>query len=198
MLTESLQIISFKNLIDMGCGTGQLLIELAHLKPDAHFIGIDSDEQKLNEARHRVQEARIASRVSLLAKDCTQTSLPAHSADVAVFRNVLHHVKDLSIVFREVNRILCPGSFFFIQDGTRMPEIQFEEMNEELRPLGIPLDIHPGFDTDTLTKQLSEHGFNVEQVTIVGKATFATPPYTTKEYVTDAFLLSATKSEDLS
>jgi len=145
----------------MGCGTGQLLIELAHLKPHAHFIGIDSDEQKLNEARHHMQEARVASRVTLFAKDCVQTSLPAHSADVVVFRNVLHHVKDLPIVFREVNRILCPGCYFFIQDGTRMPEVLFEEMNEELRPLGVPLDVHHGFDTAALTKLLSEHGFNV-------------------------------------
>lgn len=196
MPVQYLQNVPFRNLVDMGCGTGQLLIELAHRKPNAHFIGIDRDEQVLDEARNQIQGTAIASRITVLAEDCVKTSLLACSADVVVFRSLLHHIEDVAAAFREANRILCHGGCLLIRDGKRMSETLFEEMNEQLRSLGLPPEVHPGFDIGNLTKHLSTHDFRVEQVIAVGEATFATPPYTTKVYATDTFLLSARKSKD--
>lgn len=194
MLVQYLQTLSFTHLVDMGCGTGDLLRELAPLKPQAHFTGIDRDQQILVEARHRLQGTAFASHITWLAEDCTQTSLSAGSADVVLFVRLLHHLEDPAAALEEANRILVRGGYLLIREGQRLPDPLFAEMNEQLRKQGLPPEVHPGFEVEELTKYLDAQGFTVDHVFSEGSATFATPPYTTKVYATNAFLLSAQKS----
>jgi len=131
--------------------------------------------------------------LSLLAEDCAQTSLPACSADAVLFARLFHRLEDPAAALCEANRILMRGGYLLIREGQRLPEHLFEEINEQLRQRSLLPEIHPGFDVEELTKHLDSQGFNVEHVLSVGEATFATTPYTTKVYATDAFLLSAQK-----
>lgn len=119
--------------------------------------------------------------------------LATGSADVIVFRGLLHHVKEIGLAFAEVQRVLCEGGRLLVQDGTRMPDSVFEEMNEALSRSGLPQEVHPGFDIEELTEELSVHGLVVEEVIKAGVATFAAPPYTPRVYSTGLFLLSARK-----
>ena len=120
--------------------------------------------------------------------------LAADSTDVIVFRGLLHHVREIALAFAEVQRVLCEGGCLLIQDGKRMPDALFEEMNEALTRSGLPREVHPGFDIEELTEKLGTHGLVVEDVIEAGVATFTTPPYTPQVYSTGLFLLSARKA----
>lgn len=57
---KHLQTLSFNCLVDMGCGAGEFIVELAGSRPEAHFIGIDIDEGVLGEAWSKVHDAHLA------------------------------------------------------------------------------------------------------------------------------------------
>lgn len=194
MLLKHLQTLPFSRLVDMGCGTEEFIVELARLRPQAHFIGIDVDESALGEARSRACDSHLDSRGDFVCGECLNVPLAAGSAGVIVFRGLLHHVKEIALALAEVQRVLCEGGFLLVQNGKRMPDLLFEEMNEALSRSGLPREVHPGFDVEELTEELSAHGLMVEEIVEGGTATFATPPYTPKIYSTGLFLLSARKA----
>lgn len=49
-----------ERLLDVGCGTGSLLVDLAKACPQAELIGIDPDEQALAAARAKAREAGVS------------------------------------------------------------------------------------------------------------------------------------------
>lgn len=195
MLLKDLQSLPFGCLVDVGCGTGETLIEWAGAKPHAHFIGIDIAETVLHTAYNRAKESRWASRVVFACGDCLNIPLASDTTEVIVFRGLLHHVEDVSRVFAEVRRVLRKDGLVLIQDGKRMSDQLFHEMNEELSQSGLPRETHPGFDIEELSNRLKAYNLLVEETIQTGIATFATPPYTKRVYSTGLFLISARKTE---
>ena len=70
--------------LDIGCGDGQLAIELAR-KTDLFVYGIDSSAEKINEARENAIDAGIyGSRVMFLQAELEATKLPDFFANLVV------------------------------------------------------------------------------------------------------------------
>jgi SAM-dependent methyltransferase len=61
------------SLLELACGSGRLLIPLAH--EDYTITGVDTSEKMLSLARERLQEARLFSRVTLAQQDMTALRL---------------------------------------------------------------------------------------------------------------------------
>lgn len=80
-------------LLDLGCGSGRLLVRLAHGRPDAHIIGLDLSEPMLETGRQLVQREGLADRVELRRGDITafDTELPER-LDVISCNFALHHL----------------------------------------------------------------------------------------------------------
>lgn len=188
-----IQTLPFNTLIDMGCGTGDTIVEIADLRSQAYFIGLDVDDSALGKARERIRDGLRITRVDFVCGNCSSVPLAADSVDVIIFRALLHHIEQIECAFDEAKRILRKGGFLLIQDGEEIPMPLFEEMNTALRQGELPSEMHPGFNIDKLTEQLKKHNLVKEAVIREGVATFATPPYAPKVYSTGLFLLSARK-----
>ena len=52
-LLDRAQIRPAHRILDLGCGTGSLLIQLKQLYPDTDVVGLDPDLQALARARHK-------------------------------------------------------------------------------------------------------------------------------------------------
>ncbi len=105
--------------LDLACGTADLLLQLATLNLETQFIGLDLSESMLELARERCAERQLEN-VRFLREDCRSLSSFADcSADVVTSTMAFHHLantEDLFETFRQINRILRPKGAIYIAD----------------------------------------------------------------------------------
>lgn len=99
------------SIVDLGCGTGQLLPILA--TSAARVVGVDREAAMLEVAAVR---AAGLPNVELQRGLLDALPLPSGGTDLALCGLVLHHVRELAPVFTEVARVLVPGGRWVIVD----------------------------------------------------------------------------------
>ncbi|KJS53984.1 hypothetical protein VM98_22095 [Streptomyces rubellomurinus subsp. indigoferus] len=72
LMAEVIAQLGLGRLLDLGCGTGSLLRDLAERGPDFTGWGLDANAAMCERARHSLAEAGLAARVSVLHGDCTR------------------------------------------------------------------------------------------------------------------------------
>jgi cyclopropane fatty-acyl-phospholipid synthase-like methyltransferase len=110
------------SLLDLGCGSGGLLVELAHSLPTWRMIGIDAGPNMLNLAQQAIAQARLAHRVS-----CLKVHLPRDEAllephlpfDAIVSNSLLHHLADPMTLWTTISRLTTPGLRVVVMDLSR-------------------------------------------------------------------------------
>lgn len=135
------------NLLEIGIGTGALLIELATLA--GKVIGVDHSPAMLEEARRRLAEAGLNG-IDLRLGEMTHLPLPDSSVDCAVLNMVLHHAADPVAVLDEVLRVLGQAGTLLMADLTRHER---EAAREQLADQWL------GFEADELHGWLRGAGF---------------------------------------
>lgn len=92
-------------ILDLACGPGPLLLELATLYPDCRFIGVDLSEPMLSEL-HRQKEALALTNVDTLCEDIRALpSLGTQAIDVVITTSALHHLPDIESLESTMQRI---------------------------------------------------------------------------------------------
>lgn len=98
-----------KRILELGCGTGSVAVAVA--QQGAVVIGIDTSDERLAEARARDDAAEV--RVDWHHGDLADLAfLRADSIDAVVSVHALSEVDDVARLFRQVERVLRPGSAF--------------------------------------------------------------------------------------
>ena len=107
-LLEQLDLGRARAALDVGCGPGIDVPEMARLMPDdAHISGVDISETMIAEARRRT--ASLGARVSLRTGDAADLPYPDQAFDVCRVATVLQHVPDPARVIAEMARVTKPG-----------------------------------------------------------------------------------------
>jgi ubiquinone/menaquinone biosynthesis C-methylase UbiE len=104
---------------DLGCGPGQLVIELARRSPGLRVTGIDLSDEMIARGQDNARRAGVADRVSFRRGDAQQIPFPDASLDLVVSTLSLHHWSDPVAVLDEIARVLRPGGSFLIFDLRR-------------------------------------------------------------------------------
>lgn len=111
---EEVHLTAGERLLDIGCGTGTLLLEAVRKTPGAHLTGIDPDPQILSLAQRKLQ----AYQIELVQASAEQLPFPPMSFDVVVSTLVFHHlpmeIKRHAIA--EVARVLTAEGLFLLAD----------------------------------------------------------------------------------
>ncbi|MCP4004975.1 MAG: methyltransferase domain-containing protein [bacterium] len=124
-LFDQLALRSGEDLLELGCGSGNLWRENAGRIPDDMRILLsDSSEGMLEQARERLRA--LEARVEFQHIDIAAIPLKDESFDIALANHMLYHVADREQALREVHRILRPGGRFFASttDWTHLIEIR--------------------------------------------------------------------------
>jgi ubiquinone/menaquinone biosynthesis C-methylase UbiE len=105
------------DVLDLGCGTGTLAVDLA--RAGAHVIGVDGDEDVLRRAAAKARDAGVT--VELRAGLADAIPLADASVDAVVCSLLLHHLSpaDKAIALRECRRVLRPGGRLLVADWGR-------------------------------------------------------------------------------
>lgn len=116
-----------QSVLDLGCGTGTLVIMLRQAQPSGFIAGIDIDDEMLVRAKNKAEGAGTV--VAIMQGNAIMLPLADNNFDTAVSSLVLHHLKGGQKVaaMRDVYRVLRPGGRFYIADfgppntvGTRL------------------------------------------------------------------------------
>jgi SAM-dependent methyltransferase len=102
--------------VEIGCGTGNLLLLAARAVPSATLIGLDPDPGALAVARRKARRAGVALRLDRGYAD--RLPYPDGSVDRVLSAFMLHHLPgdQQQAALREVHRVLAPGGRLHLLD----------------------------------------------------------------------------------
>jgi malonyl-CoA O-methyltransferase len=99
-----------RSILDVGCGTGRLLLRLGEAYPAARLTGVDPAPGMARIAGHR---DGIAAMVGVAER----LPLRAGSADLVVTTMSFHHWADQRLGLAEIRRVLAPGGHLLLADA---------------------------------------------------------------------------------
>ena len=105
-------------LIDIGCGTGHLLVQIAK-KFSLELVGIDVSSEVLEHAKNRVEVNGLEAKISLREGNAENLPFSTNSADFIVSTLSLHHWVNPTPVIYEIYRVLKENGTFLIFDFRR-------------------------------------------------------------------------------
>lgn len=108
---ERLPIREGQRLLDVGCGTGQLLAALQNRMASAHLAGVDPSSEMLAVAR-----SRLANDLPLVAARAESLPFLDASFDWIVSTSVFHYFREPQAALREFHRLLKPTGSLVITD----------------------------------------------------------------------------------
>jgi ubiquinone/menaquinone biosynthesis C-methylase UbiE len=108
--------------LDLGCGPGVSAIELARLRPDARFVGLDIAPRMLNEARRRLRATALPQgQIHLVLGDASQLPFPSDSIDALTGHSLLYLVPDRAATLAEGRRVLHTGGQLIFMEPNERP-----------------------------------------------------------------------------
>lgn len=120
------------NILDLGCGTGQITRRLASHYPQAQVLGIDILESSLAIAR---QGDVFGGRIRYARGDAFVLEQGDASFELVVCRHLSQAVPDFSQVLAEITRVLKPGGWLHL-------------LSEDYGMLHMPVPPEGSFDPD--------------------------------------------------
>ena len=137
-IDKQLDLLSDKEILDFGGGTGLLALPLA--KQAKSVTLVDISEKMLEQARLKAEQQAIKN-IQFLEQDLLQNPLK-QEFDLIVVSRVLHHMSDLDTALSLFHQYLKEDGQLLIADFTKT------EAN------------HHGFEWSALENKLMEHGFS--------------------------------------
>ncbi len=106
-------------LVDIGCGSGNLIVKIAKKIPSLELVGIDISNEILELAKQRAIKESLGKKIDFKTGTVEELPFPDNSVDFIVSTLSLHHWLNPEIVFKEINRVLKEDGNFLIFDFRR-------------------------------------------------------------------------------
>jgi demethylmenaquinone methyltransferase / 2-methoxy-6-polyprenyl-1,4-benzoquinol methylase len=104
--------------LDVGCGTGDVAIEILRQAPDSSVSGIDRSEKMVEIGRAKTDEAGLENSISLDIGDVLDLAFPDNYFDGAITSFCIRNVTDRRRGITEICRVIRPGGLFVILELT--------------------------------------------------------------------------------
>ncbi len=116
MALELSEIVDGEKVLDVGCGSGTLLIEAKARYPNSDLAGIDPDEKILRLAESKLERAGLKAR--LVQGFAQELPFPSASFDLVISTLIFHHLSSPVKVkaTREIYRVLKEKGRFLLAD----------------------------------------------------------------------------------
>ncbi|MCH7520340.1 MAG: class I SAM-dependent methyltransferase [Candidatus Marinimicrobia bacterium] len=125
-------------ILEFGCGTGSLAVELAG--KGAQMTGIDLSEVAIEQARNKAERADVTDRSTFHVMDAEDLTFPEESFDMVCGAGILHHL-DVERVLGEIYRVLKrEGVAIFLEPLGHNP---FINLYRKFTPSLRTVDEHP-------------------------------------------------------
>lgn len=108
--------IGAPSILEVGPGPGHLAGRLLALLPDGRWTGLDIDPAMLEAAQRRLVDEGLEDRCHAVVGDVAAMPFESTSFDLVVSSLSAHHWPDAEAGFREIRRVLRPGSVALVFD----------------------------------------------------------------------------------
>ncbi|BCJ47093.1 hypothetical protein GCM10010168_83140 [Actinoplanes ianthinogenes] len=110
-----------QTVVEIGCGPGDVLMQLGRRVPGATLIGIDPDPAAVRKARRKAARRGLQIKIELAYAD--QLPLPDNSVNRVLSSYMLHHLDpdQQEAAMREARRVLVPGGEVHVVDADGTP-----------------------------------------------------------------------------
>jgi ubiquinone/menaquinone biosynthesis C-methylase UbiE len=107
------------DVVDLGCGPGDVDVRLARAAPDVRITAVDGSAPMVALARHAVRAAGLDGRVTVMQGYVPGVALQGRRYDAILSKDLLHHLRDPSVLWREVSRLGRTGAAVGVMDLIR-------------------------------------------------------------------------------
>ena len=116
MLVEQAALADGQRILDLGCGTGTLAIQVKRRQPGAEVVGLDADPEMLGQARAKAEQADVELRLAEGMSD--ELPFEDGSFDRVLSTLFFHHLdpEPKRRTAREIARVLRRGGELHVAD----------------------------------------------------------------------------------
>lgn len=151
---EALGVADGESVLDIGCGPGRSLSELAMRTPKSCVTGADPSGLMTEIATKRNQALVGRGRVRIVIAGAEALPFADNTFDKALCVHVLYFWSDLRVSFREIARVLKPGGKF---------ALLFRSTRDQAAVKAFPADIYSFRDVADVRDALLAEGFQVAE-----------------------------------
>jgi SAM-dependent methyltransferase len=145
-----LQLTNVSRLLDLGCGPGGALAFIVGLT-GCTGTGIDVSAPAIAAARRCCFSLGLEAKLRFQQADLNQPlPFPAASFEAVVALDVILHLQDRTALFREIRRILIPGSRFLFTDAAVVTGLVSADEFRVRASRGYAQFVSPGFNEHAL------------------------------------------------
>lgn len=108
VMNDVLKMVSEKDvqtILDVGCGTGTVSIDIAKNNPSSEVMGIEMVEDLVSQCSFNAKVLGIDN-VSFKLGDVMHLDMEEESMDMVICLFMLHHLGDISVALENINRVL--------------------------------------------------------------------------------------------
>ncbi len=122
---------SASNILELGCGTGNLSLALAERYPEAALTFLDAAPEMLETTRARLEEKHGPTIERARFVEATFETINPNLGpfDLVVSSISLHHVKDKGPLYKNIYAMVAPGGTFRFSDQLRGGTEAIHELN---------------------------------------------------------------------
>jgi ubiquinone/menaquinone biosynthesis C-methylase UbiE len=154
-MVERFDFPSGSKILDLGCGTGNIINFMQEKAPDCHFTGLDYSFNML----HRARQKNSLENSDLLCADARKLPFPDKSFECLICFSCFPHFREQQQVLQEFHRVLKKNGILYIAHIVSSVEI-----NKLHRKLDAPVksDILP--TGEEMRKLLQNAAFSQIQI----------------------------------
>jgi ubiquinone/menaquinone biosynthesis C-methylase UbiE len=157
MTFEKIADLPADHVLDVACGTGQLLEVLSDRSDVSELVGIDKVPAMLDVARRRLGE-----RATLLECDVAQLPIDDAGFQLVTCTNALHYFPNVDVTLREIRRVISPNGNLVITDWCR--NYVWMKVLNRILPWTQHAHTHT-LSSSELEQSLSQAGFRINSET---------------------------------
>jgi len=113
---DSIPEIDKPRILDIGCGTGTVTLELARLS-NGEITSIDIDQKALDKLNYKIREKRLSDKVKVYHRSVYDTKFEDEMFDIIWEEGVIH-LLDFKKAITECNRILKVNGYMISGEAT--------------------------------------------------------------------------------
>lgn len=153
-LLDTINLYPHHNLLDLGCGNGNILFALKDY--DMERTGIDLSEKMIEQSKKRLNDS-----ANLLVADAEKTTLPDHYFDMVICNASFHHYPHPDAALKELKRIMKRDAILLIGEGYVMQPVRaLLNLSFKYSKSG---DFH-SYGKRELTKLVEQNGFTMLEI----------------------------------